>query len=249
MIETGATGLVPVPTLGYEIHRLKLNQLLATYDINLVTFNIYGSQLRTVEEAERKLWDRTLVVRCYHFLTDDTRLALPLNACREVILGELIKVWYETSGFEVPAKVTRNQEVRMAKAKATDAAAEQAAEGTTATATKEPRITSRSIIVAGLLAGTPNEEILAQVKRHKPNSKADDKHIAYYRHYLEKDGKLEKKPRPVKEKPAAPATAAANGQGETSAPAAKVAAKNQTSQAAQKKAPAASAQGAKAKAR
>lgn len=196
----------PDVKLGWVIEGKKLKQTIAVYDINLVGFNIYGSQLKTVEEAETRLFDRQTLVKCYHFLTDDHRLDLPLNACRGVVLGEIIRIWYEVSGIEVPAQVTINQEVRMAKAKETTAAAEAAAaENGAAPTTKEPRITNRSIIENGLLAGKSDEEILAAVKAQFPNGKADSKHIGYYRHYLVKDKKLEKqerKPRAKKEKAA-----------------------------------------------
>lgn len=83
----------------------------------------------------------------------------------------------------------------MAKAQATAPAEEAAAE-----TTKEPRVTNRSIIESGLLAGTPDEEILAQVKARFPEGKADMKHVAYYRHFLVKAGKLEAQPRKSRKK-------------------------------------------------
>lgn len=196
--------------LGHVVDMKKVGKVIADYDIDLIPFKIYGSMVLTVEKAERTLFDRQKLVRCYHFLADDSRLALPLNACRAVVLGEIIRVWYEVSGIEVPAKVTQTQEARMAKAKATTAEAETEAAATGAVATKEPRITNRSIIEAGLLAGKDNATIMAEVKEHFPNGKADDKHIGYYRHYLVKEGKLEKPvkaPRAKKEKAAPEAEA------------------------------------------
>lgn len=214
--------------LGHVIDMKKVGQVIAEYDIDLIPFKIYGSQVLTIEKAERTLFDRQKLVKCYHFLADDNRLALPLNACRAVVLGEIIRVWYEVSGIEVPAKVTHTQEARMAKAKATTAEAESAAAEAGTTVTKEPRITNRSIIEAGLLAGKDNPTIMAEVKEHFPNGKADDKHIGYYRHYLVKDGKLEKvarAPRAKKEKAepevaAAPAVVSAKAGSAKSAPAA-----------------------------
>lgn len=203
-----------VDPLGYDVPKQMVSAVLADFDIDLVPFKIYGSQVKTIEEAERVLYDRQLLVRCYHFLTDDNRLALPFNACRAVVLGHIIEIWYEVSGYEVPAKVTRNQEARMAKAKETTAEAEAAAAEKGAVATKEPRVTVKSIISTGLLAGRTEDQILAEVKTHFPNGKADAKHVAYYRHFLVKDGKMEKPvkaPKPPKEPKAKkePAAAAA----------------------------------------
>lgn len=227
-------------------HPLKLNQLLAEYDIALVQFKIYGSQGRTYDAALKQLFDRQTLVKCYHFLTDDHRLDLPLNACREVVLGEIMRIWYEVSELEPPARFIINQEARMAKAKETTQAAEAAGEAGTATAVKEPRVTNRSIIENGLLAGQSNEEIMKAVKARFPDGKADDKHIGYYRHFLVKAGKLEKQPRAPR---ATKAKAGTEASAEAAAPA-KVAAKAGSAKAAEEAPakPAAKAAPAKAKA-
>lgn len=216
--------LDPAVKLGYVVEPRKLNQILATFDINLVAFNIYGAQIKTIERAERQLYDRQTLLRCYHFLTDDHRLALPFNACRQVVLGEITRIWYEVSGLELPVKFEQRQEARMAKAKATTAEAEAAATEAGATAVKEPRITVKSIIEAGLLAKKSEEDILAEVKSHFPNGKADSKHVGYYRHYLVKDGKLEKQERKPRAKKAG-ATTEGTQEAENAAPPAKVTAK------------------------
>lgn len=218
-----------VPVLGLYIEPKKLAQVIAEFDIDLIQFKIYGSQQHTIEAAERQLMNRQALVKCYHFLTDDHRLALPWNACRAVVLGEIIRVWYEVSGYEVPAKVTAHQEVRMAKAKEATQAGEAGEAGATAK-TKEPRLTNRSIIEAGLLAGKADEEIMKEVKSHFPNGKADAKHIGYYRHHLVKDGKLAKTERPPRAKKT---TAEGTAEAATvEAAPAKVAAKAGTAQAA-----------------
>ena len=169
-------------------------RLAANYQIGtIVSLPIYESRTLTLELAEKLLSkDRQILIKVYHFLSDDHRLALPMRAVLNAVLGEIQLVWYEIRGIAIPPKVMAHQEERMAKAKATTA--EQETEQA-ATKTKEPRVTNRSIIEAGLLAGTPDEEILAQVKERFPNGKADMKHIAYYRHFLVKEGKLEKPPR------------------------------------------------------
>lgn len=188
------------PPLGHVVDKKKVGKVIAEYDIDLIPFKIYGSQIVTIEKAERTLFDRQTLLKCYHFLADDDRLDLPVNACRAVVLGEIIRVWYEVSGFEVPAKVTHTQEVRMAKAKATSAEAEGAEAASGAVATKEPRITNKSIITNGLLAGHDDEKIMASVKEHFPDGKADSKHVGYYRHFLVKEGKLEARPRAARAK-------------------------------------------------
>lgn len=202
---------------GMWVDPKKMAVVLAEYEVGGTTFKIYGSQTRTFAEANRKLDDRQTLIQAYHFLTDDNRLALPFNACRAVVLDSIMTVWYGQLGFDIPGKTQSHMEQRMAKAKATSAEAEQAAAGTTEASTKEPRVTNRSIIEAGLLAGKDDETIMAEVKEHFPEGKADKKHIAYYRHYLVQDGKLEKQPRaprakkekPVVEEAAAPAKVAA----------------------------------------
>jgi len=178
-----------------------LGHLLGNLSIDTFSFKLYGSQEKTYELALKDLRDRGKLIRCYHYLTDDNRLALPLNACRNVVLYEVIRAWYEVSGIEVPAKVTQQMEAAMAKAKATTADAEQE-EGATATKTKEPRVTNKSIIEAGLLAGKDEATIMAEVKAHFPDGKADSKHVGYYRHYLVKEGKLAAQPRKSRAKAA-----------------------------------------------
>lgn len=193
-------------SLSEEAQRLKWT--LGTYEVpgTKGTFVIYGSLMRTLTEAEKMLQDTGILIRCYHYLTEDDRLTLPLHACRQVVLGEIQMVWYQISGREVPAKVTENQEERMAKAKSTTAEQEQT-EGAAPSKSKEPRITNRSIIEAGLLAGKPEDEILAEVKARFPDGKANSSHISYYRHFLVKAGKLEAQPRKTRSKAAEEAQA------------------------------------------
>lgn len=174
----------------------RMTKLLGNLSIDVFSFRLYGSQEKTYETADKELRDHGRLIRCYRYLTDDNRLNLPFNACRTVVLYEVIMAWYEVSGFEVPAKVTQSKEEAMAKAKVTTAEAEQAdAEAGTTTKSKEPRVTNKSIITSGLLAGDDDDTIMASVKEHFPNGKADSKHIGYYRHFLVKEGKLEKQPR------------------------------------------------------
>jgi hypothetical protein len=185
---------------------------IADYDIDTYVFKIWGSRHKTLEYANKVLDDRQALIKTYHFITGDHRLALPLYACRQVVLRHIQVKWFEFNGFEVPVQVTSNLETEMAKAATKTAEDEQ---GSTEAKTKEPRITNRSIIEAGLLAGKSDEDILAEVKERFPDGKADSKHVAYYRHFLTKEGKLEKQPRKSRakaeatEEAPAPAKAAA----------------------------------------
>ena len=187
----------------FQLPAIDLPRVFADYAIGGSTFKIYGSKVRTLEEAERRLRDRRTLILSYHFLADDDRTILPLSACRDVVLGEVQHVWYEVHGLEIPDYMIQRQEERMAKAK-------QAAPEQDGAQPKEkgPRITNRSIIENGLLAGQSNEQILAAVKQQFPDGKADASHITYYRNALVKDGKLEKQPRQTKAKKAEEASTA-----------------------------------------
>lgn len=176
---------------------------------------LYSGLLHTLEQAEKKLGPKEIVL-AYVFLSGDERLDFSMRRARAVVLGEVQNAWYEVNGLDVPQKVASQQEQRLrealvAKKEEAEAAGEKKA--------KEPRVTVKSIIEAGLRAGTPNEKILADVKKVFPNGKADDSHIRYYRHFLVKAGELEKLPRATKpkaekkgkEEAAAPAPAKTSG--------------------------------------
>jgi hypothetical protein len=183
----------------WELEPHKANWLIAEYEIGGTIFKIYGGRTRTLEEAAKVLEDRRTLINTYAYISGDTRSALPLRACKTAMLQEIQVKWFEFNQFEVPPRVQQRLEECMAKAQAKAAEAE----GTeTEGKSKEPRITNRSIIEAGLLAGKSDEDIVAEVKEHFPNGKADAKHVAYYRHFLVKDGKLEAQPRKTRAKKA-----------------------------------------------
>lgn len=177
---------------------------------------LYSGLLYTLEQAEKKLGPKE-IVQAYVFLSGDERLNFSMARARAVVLGEVQNAWYEVNGYDVPQKVASQQEQRLREALV--ATKEKEAEAGEKKA-KEPRVTVKSIIEAGLRAGTPNEKILADVKKVFPNGKADDTHIRYYRHFLVKAGELEKLPRATKpkaekkgkaEEAAAPAPAKTSG--------------------------------------
>lgn len=181
----------------------KFKWLIAEYEIGGTTFNIYGSRHRTLEEAEKKLRSRTALILAYQHLTGDMRSALPFNAVTRAMICHVQVKWFEFNGFEVPVKVASNEEESMAKA--AKAAATDETEGQPA-ATKEKRVTNRSIIESGLRSGKSDEDILAEVKEHFPEGKADMKHVAYYRHFLVKAGEIEAQPRKSRAKAPVEAT-------------------------------------------
>lgn len=162
---------------------------------------IYSGLMYTIELAEKALGPKQIVL-AYKFLSGDERLDFSMRKARQVVLGEVQNAWYEANGKDIPQSVMSQQEHRLREALV--AKKEEAAEGGEKAA-KEPRVTVKSIIEAGLRAGTANEKILADVKKQFPNGKADDSHIRYYRHFLVKNGELEKLPRQTKTKAEKPA--------------------------------------------
>lgn len=167
---------------------------------------LYAGLVTTIRNVELEILDRN-VLRRYKDVSGDDRSAVNFSYAKLVVLCDVQIAWYEQQGNDVPPRVTSAMETTMAKAKQAKAEAEG---GETAGKTKAPRVTIKSIIEQGLLAGKSADDILAEVHQHKPEAKADATHVAYYRHFLEKDGKLEKQPRVKKEKapkPEAPTSA------------------------------------------
>jgi hypothetical protein len=163
-----------------------------------VSVTLYSGLLYTLEQVERELGPKQ-IVQAYKFLSGDERLDFSMIAARDVVLGEVQNAWYEVNGKDIPQSVMSNQERRLREAMMATKAKDEAATGSDKKV-KEPRVTVKSIIEAGLRAGTANEKILADVKKQFPNGKADDTHIRYYRHFLVKAGELEKLPRATKPK-------------------------------------------------
>jgi hypothetical protein len=162
-----------------------------------VGLTIYSGLLATLHEADDLT--QAEVIAMYREISGDNRLTIGMHSARQVIKGDLQAAWYVAMGKDVPHRVTSNQEERMAKAKQATAESEQEQTAAKSNGERKPRTTIRSIIETGLLAGTPHDQILKQVHEFKPGAKADEKHIAYYRHYLIAQGKME---RPAKvEKP------------------------------------------------
>ena len=175
-----------------------------------VRVTIYSGLVYTLQEAEKELGQKE-VIRAYRFLSGDERLDFSFDKAKLVVLGEVQNAWYENNGYDIPHPVMSNQELRLQEALVAKKAEDQATEK----APKEKRLTVKSICETGLLAGKPEEEILAEVKKNFPEGKADMSHVRYYRHFLVKEGKLEKQPRAKKEKAEKPAktiTQAAKGE-------------------------------------
>ncbi len=172
-------------------------------------YKLYNGNVTTYNELQITLRDSDMLKQ-YRRLTGDNRTQVNWSASRDVVYGFITMEWYRARGEAVPAKVAARQEERMAKAKT---ASPEAPDEAKAKGAKGPRVTSKSIIHAGLLAGDDQDKILAAVRKQFPDRKTDEKHIAYYRHFLERDGKLEKKvkepkaPKVKAEKTAAPASA------------------------------------------
>ena len=166
----------------------------------------YAGLITTIRTADLELLDRN-ALRRYKDITGDARSAVNLHYARGVVLCDMQVKWYEDQGKDVPLKVTSALETTMAKAKQAKPEAEG---GESGTKTKTPRITIKSIIENGLRTGKSPDDILAEVHTHKPDAKADASHVAYYRHFLEKAGELEKQPRAKKEKAPKPEAPAAS---------------------------------------
>jgi hypothetical protein len=160
---------------------------------------IYGSLGRTLDLAEREINNKQ-VVNAYRFLSGDERLDFSMIAARKVVLYEVQSAWYEANGKDIPQSVMSSQESILREAMVATKQKDEAAAAAGEKKAKEPRVTVKSIIEAGLRAGTANEEILKQVKKVFPDGKADDSHVRYYRHFLVKAGELEKLPRVTKPK-------------------------------------------------
>lgn len=165
-----------------------------------VSVIIYTGLIYTFEAARKRLTHRGILV-AYRHLSGDVRLDVSLIAATNVVLGEVQNAWYLVNGKDIPLSVMSGQELRFQEALMAKAVAGE--DKVTTKAAKEPRVTNRSIIEAGLLNGDSDDTILAAVKEQFPEGKADSTHVRYYRHFLEKQGKLEKserKPRVKKEK-------------------------------------------------
>ena len=180
--------------------------VIGTYVAGDQEIKLHQGLITTVRQAEHELKDRS-VLRRYAEITKDSRASVNLYWARIVVLCDMQVEWYKEQDLPIPAKVTNALESSMAKAKAEKSESEG---GSTGSKSKAPRITAKSIITQGLLAGKSAEKILAEVHAKVADSKADGTHITYYRSALEKEGKLEKSERPArakKVKPAAPSSA------------------------------------------
>lgn len=161
-----------------------------------VHVTIYTGLMYTMEQAEKELGQKEIIL-AYRYLSGDERLDFSFNRAKKVVLGEIQNAWYEVNGQDVPQRVASQQEQRLREA----IMAKKEEEGQAKEkAPKEPRVTIKSICETGLLAGKSEEQILKEVKAKFPDSKADASHVRYYRHFLVKEGKLEKLPRATKPK-------------------------------------------------
>lgn len=179
-------------------------------EIGGVTFILYGSMIKTDQAVAREY--RKAIFRAYVALTGDDRLAVRYELALRVVRGAVNKAWYEEQDKPVPPRLLAHLEEYMARAKQTVQEEEAADE----TPVKKERISAKSIIRNGLLAGTKDEDILEEVKATFPDSKADSTHLSYYRSELYKEGLLEKPARAAKaaaeeEVPETPAPKAKKG--------------------------------------
>ncbi len=156
--------------------------------ISGVIVHLFQGQGFTLEYNERLLRRNAGdVIRVYRELSKDLDGTRNFERMLQVVLGQVLIEWYTIKGVMVPVSVERNQQQRLREARMSEQSNEQ---GGTATAPAK-RTTIKSIIENGLLAGDSNEKILAAVKAHNPEAKADDNHIKYYRYYMVKDGRLQ----------------------------------------------------------
>ena len=173
-------------------------------EIGGTAFYLLETQVETLDEVERS--GRTNlggVLRAYAAYSGDERNNVSRRRAIRVVQGAVQEAWYKSRGLPIPPKVIANQDVRLQEAlMATKEADEETTKKGKSMEPKEKRVTAKDIITNGLLKGTPDEEILAEVKEALPNQKTDMRHIDYYRHFLTKEGKLEKRPRRTRTKKA-----------------------------------------------
>lgn len=197
----------------------KLKELLDQLIIDGVVINLYRG-LSVTFDAAMKLSKKDVLNLYKAFNGEYARIDASYYCIQGAVVGEIQNRWYRAAGLPLPPQVEANQaqrleDVKMAKKK------EAAAEGSTAT--KEPRVTIKSVITAGLLAGKPDADIAKELETNFPGkaaAKNPSQHISYYRSALVKDGQLEKQPRKTKpkaEKAEAPAPAAAPAKGKKAA--------------------------------
>lgn len=195
---------------------------VSLHSIGEVTVTLYSGLIHTLKQAEIDLKQKQVILG-YRFLSGDERLDFNMNRARSVVLGEVQNAWYEANGYDIPPQVMSNQEQRLREAivaKKEAAAAEGGEKQAKEKQAKEKRVTVKSIAETGLLAGKSEDDILAEIKANFPGGKADITHVRYYRHFLVKDGQLEKLPR----KPKATKADIAEAKNKTLAEAAKPAA-------------------------
>ena len=165
---------------------------------------LYRSHLRTCHLAREQMTQRQVIIAYEQIADANVPPGASMKETREVVVGDIQNRWYQTAGVALPPRVEQSQaqrleETKMAKAK----------KDTTEKAAKEPRITVKSIVTNGLLAGHSDEQIAESIVEQCPDTaaaKAPNTHIAYYRSMLVKAGELEKQPRKsraaAEEKPA-----------------------------------------------
>lgn len=166
-----------------------------------VMFPIFRGHMATYTYGNEKV-GKNLILQAYRGLTGDDRMLVPYGLAKDAVLLKLELAWFESDGQPEPQKVVQHLEEVMAKAKTTEPANE--VEAGKETKSKEPRVTSRSIIEAGLrktqgaYGDGEAEAIVAEVKKHFPDGKADLSHVQYYRHFLIRNGELPKREKPPK---------------------------------------------------
>ncbi len=188
----GFTRSDPLP----DLHAL-VDQLI----IEGITINIYKG-LTVTYDAAIKLSRKNVLLLYKYFTGDYARVDASFYSIQGVVVGEIQNRWYAANGLSLPPRVEANQAQRLEDAKM--AKKNETTEKAEKTATpKEPRVTVKSVITAGLLAGKPDADIAAEIQEMFPDkaaAKNPSQHISYYRSALVSDGQLEKQPRQSKPK-------------------------------------------------
>lgn len=184
--------IAPLPKFGEVIDHIMYEN---------VVVKIYRGLTRTYN-ASCDLSRKEIMI-AYKCITGEyARPDASFYSVQAVVLGEIQNRWYEATGQPLPPRVEANQAQRLEDAKM----AKKTSSAETATATKEakePRISIKSVITGGLLAGKSDEAIAEELTEMFPGkaaAKNPAQHISYYRSALVKDGQLEKQPRKTKTK-------------------------------------------------
>jgi hypothetical protein len=177
---------------------------MGSIQVHGVPVQMFKGQSTTLHRADHALTNLE-VVQAYKALSGDPRNSYDFVKAKAVVLGEIQLRWFEMSGLEIPTRVSNNQKARIQEARMSDETSTATVDGaattqTTGTPAKKKeaggRLTARSILEKGILAkggimtDAEQDELIAEVKRQIPSSRAYRSHITYYLHYLVKTKQL-----------------------------------------------------------